>query len=205
MKKAFLLALTVCNLFANTYDIKEQDFVSEIESKKDGFENRLNQERERSKEKIENYTGEILLKAPINLIKLVDPTYVLENEIPKYNKVGQKIGVLYPKGYRFNPIEYMNVLPPDMFVFNACDEAEGKYINNLIKEYESNTKDYILVNSGCKNKDVKSGNFAKKVYFLTKEMVEKFQLEHTISVISVNKEKKRIAIQEVRIDEKTSN
>lgn len=206
MRKSFLLALCLTGLFANnTYEIKEQDFISEIESKKDIVASKLEEEKNRQSEKIENYTGEILSKAPISNIFTIDPTFTLDKDIPKYNKVGQQIGVLYKKGYKFNPIEYMTIVPPNMLVFNACDEKEGNYINTLIKQYESNSKDYMLVNSGCKNKDVKTSSFSKKVYFLTKEMIDKFQLKHTVSIISVNKDKKRIVVEEVNVDEKTIN
>ena len=47
--------------------------------------------------------------------------------------------------------------------------------------------------------------FNSKVYFLTKEMRDKFEVEHTVSIIYIDKEKKRIAVKEVSADEKDNN
>ena len=77
--------------------------------------------------------------------------------------------------------------------------------DSLIKDYEEKLKDYMLVNSGCKNKDLRKTEFNSKVYFLTKEMRDKFEVEHTVSIIYIDKEKKRIAVKEVSADEKDNN
>ena len=71
-----------------------------------------------------------------------------------------------------------------------------------MKEYEDKSKDYMLVNAGCKNKDLKLTEFKGKVYFLTKEMKEKFEIEYTVSIIYIDKDKKRIAVKEVIADVK---
>lgn len=188
---------------SNTYEIKEQDFISEIENKKPILEEKMKQYRAEQVEKMNNYSGESLPKATISQIRYIDPSYELQQDIPKYDMYGKKIGVLYQKGYKFNPIEFTNVIPPDFIVFNACDNLENKFVNELIKTYEQKNKDYMLVNSGCKNKDLKNTNFNSKVYFLTKEMIDKFKLEHTVSIITANKQVNMIVVKEVSIDEKT--
>lgn len=205
-KRLIVLFFTCISLLHSnaTYEIKEQDLLSEIESKKDIFEEKFNQHKKEVEDKVENYTGEILTKATISQLKFIDPTYTVDKDIPKYNKMGEVTGVLYKKGYKFNPIEFMNVLPPDFIVFNVCDANESSYVKTLIKQYEDKNKDYMLVNSGCKNKDVKNSSFNSKVYFLTKEMITKFNLEHTVSIITVSKEIKQIVIKEVAINENTN-
>ena len=192
-------------LLSTTYEIKEQDLILEIENKAPELEKKIEEQKKVIIEKIDNLTGEVLLKAQENRIKYIDPTYTLDKDIPKYDKSGRKIGVLYAKGYTFNPIEFMSVVPPDFIIFNACDPSETKYVNNLIKDYEEKLKDYMLVNSGCKNKDLRKTEFNSKVYFLTKEMRDKFEVEHTVSIIYIDKEKKRIAVKEVSADEKDNN
>ncbi|WP_418180609.1 hypothetical protein ACNSOL_00285 [Aliarcobacter lanthieri] len=192
-------------LLSTTYEIKEQDLILEIENKAPELEKKIEEQKKVIIEKIDNLTGEVLLKAQENRIKYIDPTYILDKDIPKYDKFGRKIGVLYAKGYTFNPIEFMSVVPPDFIIFNACDPSETKYVNNLIKDYEEKLKDYMLVNSGCKNKDLRKTEFNSKVYFLTKEMRDKFEVEHTVSIIYIDKEKKRIAVKEVSADEKDNN
>ncbi len=203
-----LICLTVHSLGSTggtTYEIKEQDLISEIENKAPEIEKKMEEQKKIILEKVDNISGEILTKAQKNQIKYIDPTYTLDKDIPKYNKFGKQDGYLYKKGYTFNPIDYMNVLPPDFIVFNACDTSETEYVKEIMKEYESKTKDYMLVNSGCKNKDLKNTDFNSKVYFLTKEMKDKFQIEHTVSIIYVDKEKKRIAVKEVATDVKENS
>lgn len=199
----FFLSSIILN--ANTYEIEEQDLITEIEKKAPELEKKLEKQKKIVIEKVENMTGEIVPKATENRIKYIDPTYTLDRDIPRYSKFGKYEGVLYKKGYTFNPIEYMNVLPPDFIIFNPCDNNESKYIKKLVLEYEEKVKDYMLVNSGCKNRDLKKTEFSGKVYFLTKEMKDKFKIEHTISVIYVDKDKKRIAIKEVAVNEKNIN
>jgi len=63
----------------------------------------------------------------------------------------------------------------------------------------------MLVNSGCKNKELKQTEFKGKVYFLTIEMINKFQLEHTVSIVYVDKDKKRIVVKELVANEKDNN
>ena len=96
----------------------------------------------------------------------------------------------------------MTSLPPDFIVFNPCDYSEREYVKTLMKEYEDKSKDYMLVNASCKNKDLKLTEFKGKVYFLTKEMKEKFEIEYTVSIIYIDKDKKRIAVKEVIADVK---
>ncbi len=193
-------------LLSTTYEIKEQDLILEIENKAPELEKKIEEQKKVIIEKIDNLTGETLFRAKENRTKYIDPTYVLDKDIPKYNKFGNKEGVLYKKGYTFNPIDFMSVLPPDFIVFNACDSSESEYVKNIMKEYEEKSKDYMLVNSGCKNKDLKKTEFNSKVYFLTKEMKDKFEIEHTVSIIYIDKDKKRIAVKEVVAnDEKDNN
>lgn len=193
-------------LLSTTYEIKEQDLILEIENKAPELEKKIEEQKKVIIEKIDNLTGETLFRAKENRTKYIDPTYVLDKDIPKYNKFGNKEGVLYKKGYTFNSIDFMSVLPPDFIVFNACDSSESEYVKNIMKEYEEKSKDYMLVNSGCKNKDLKKTEFNSKVYFLTKEMKDKFEIEHTVSIIYIDKDKKRIAVKEVVAnDEKDNN
>ncbi|MDX4028411.1 hypothetical protein [Aliarcobacter skirrowii] len=206
LKKILLINLiSISFLFGSekTYQIIEKDLIQEIEEKVPYIIERMEQDKKEIVKKIENMTGEKLTKATVNHTKYIDPTYTVNKDIPKYDRFGKKQGVLYPKGYKFNPIEFMKVTPPDLIVFNVCDEFENKYVEKLVKdEYEANMKDYMLVNSGCENEKVRKSNFKGKVYFLTQEMVQKFQLKHTISIIFIDKELKKIAVKEIANDKK---
>ena len=65
----FLIVLNVFSFANNTYELKEQDLISEIENKAPELEKKMEEQKKIIVEKIENLTGEILTKAPQNRIK----------------------------------------------------------------------------------------------------------------------------------------
>ncbi|MDX9814672.1 MAG: hypothetical protein RBS91_08455 [Sulfurimonadaceae bacterium] len=202
-----ILLLPIYADFASApiYDIEEQYLLVDIENKKPEVEKEIERQKKVAIKKLDDLAGEKLTPAPANRTKYVDPTYVLQQDIPKYDRFGKKVGVLYKKGYKFNPIDYLHATPADFIIFNPCNSAEALKVTEIMSEYEKESRDYMLVNSGCKNKDLKKNSFNGKVYFLTAEMKDKFKVEHTISIIYVDKEKKRIAVKEIATNEKTSN
>ena len=56
-----------------------------------------------------------------------------------------------------------------------------------------------------KLKKLKCGYSCINCIFLTKEMKDKFKLEHTISIVYIDKDKKRIAVKEIMPNEKDNN
>jgi len=195
-----LVSLNTLYALGETYPIVEPDFIQEIEDDAPQIKKRIEKDLKEATKRIEDYTGEVLKKSKKDSITYIDPTFVLDRDIPKYNKMGQHIGTLYKKGFKFNPIKYLLVTPPDMIVFNVCDEDESKHVKDLLETNKYKDKhNYMLVNSGCKNKEVKKSDFNRKVYFLTKEMVEKFNLKETISIISVDKVQNQIKVQVVSL------
>ena len=95
-----LICLTVHSLGSTggtTYEIKEQDLISEIENKAPEIEKKMEEQKKIILEKVDNISGEILTKAQKNQIKYIDPTYTLDKDIPKYNKFGKQDGYLYKK------------------------------------------------------------------------------------------------------------
>lgn len=198
MKKTIVIALLSLSLFGRTYEIVEPHLIDEIKSKEGVFQENYKKQREDAFKKVDEYKGVILNKATVSKINFVDPTYTLENDIPKYNRFGQAEGILYKKGYKFNPLQYIKFTPPDLIVFNVCDKDENKYIKELLNTRYKDKENYMLVNSGCPNNELKKTDFNRKVYFLTQEMVDKFHLKNTVSIVSVDLAVKKIKIEEVK-------
>ncbi len=177
--------------FAQTYDIAEPDFLEEIESKKDYVVSYLKEEVKRIKEEMENFEGEVLTPARENRVYYIDPTYCLEEDI--YYPEGNEWKILYPKGYCFNPVEYIPYEPPPLVVFNPCRKAEREWVHEFMEENE-----VILVASGCPVKEVRKQSWEVPVYYLLPYLKKKLGLKHTVSVVSIDKERKAIRVEEIK-------
>ena len=190
----FLLVLVflsfVDRVFADgkTYPIVERDAIEEIEERAKNVEPVIKKKIEESQEKFLNFTGEPLKKASRSYSYYVDPTYTVEKDIYYYDRNTNQWKVLYPKGYKFNPLDYVPAVAPDMVIFNPCDKAESAFVENMIKD---NPLNYMLISTGCPLKNIQS-NF--QVFFLTKELKSKLKLKETVSVVSIDKQKKMILV-----------
>lgn len=199
MKYIIITLLLFTSLFSQTYEIVEQDVMEEALSRKDIAIENLKKEREREIEKIKNYKGSLLSIATKSKIEYIDPTYTLTQDIPKVDKQGNIVGVLYKAGFTFNPLKYITMTPPDMIIFNACIKEETIKVKELIDTtYATLKKQFMLVNSGCKSEDFADDYFRNKAYFLTDEMVNKFQLKETLSIVSVDLTRKRIKVETIK-------
>jgi hypothetical protein len=108
--------------------------------------------------------------------------------------------VLYPAGYCFNPLEYLNVAPPPIVVFNPSDPKQLKFVQERIYPKFPNA---LFVLSGISLKTAKKiakNSFLRRVhwYFLTKNLRKKLKLRAVISIVSVNLTEKVVEIREVK-------
>lgn len=189
VKKIAILLLITNSLLAQTYNLAEPDFISEIYSKKEALKKNLYHQKERELVELYNYKGIVLPSSRKTYSYIVDSTYTLPSDIPRFDKNGKQNGVLYPKGYTFNPVDYLKVLPPPMVVYNACKPQEAQLAKSIANSFKNNV---MMVDSGCPVGKIPKDNF--KVFVLTKEMAEKFKLKNTLSVISVDKKLRGIKV-----------
>ena len=193
MKKIITLLLFAIPLpaISATYEIVEKDFVESARAyaKTDEFKKKAKKEIEKKVDEAENYSGEKLSKATYNYSYEVPFTYTLPVEMPKFNKKGEKVGVLYPKGYTFNPILYMQVMPPDMIVYNACDYDETFIMGQILTEIRKQNKEYQLVSTGCPLKKIRTLGYQIPLYILTKEVKDTFKLKDSVSHITIDRKK----------------
>ena len=181
-----LLLLILSPALSRVYEIAEPDLLEEIEAGIEVFRKNMEKIRKEFKNRIENFTGEVLPFAEKDRKYSVDPSYCLEKDI--YYREEGEWKILYPKGYCFNPIDYLPYTPPPMVVFNPCRKEEREYVE---KQYRN--REVIFVSTGCPIKRVRK--LGLKTYFLTKEIKDRFRLKETISIISVNKEKALIEVE----------
>jgi len=198
MKKIILVFFIVFKIsFAETlYDIAEPDAYEEIKASVPIAIEKFKKEREKIKERILNTTGMETTPADRSYKYFIDPTYVVQEDIPRVDKYGNIVGILYPKGYRFNPLEYLNEAPEPMIVFNPCDKKEKEFVKRLIKKIKGKV---ILVSSNCPIRKWKD-EYGYPLFILTKEVKEKFGIKNTVSLITANMKKKVMEVEVFKVN-----
>jgi len=209
MLKKFLLFIFPFILFAKTYPIVEPDPIEEITKIAKEKEKKLEKYIKETAEKVWKYEALYLPPAPKNATRYIDPTYCLERDIkiPITDRNNHIKGwkVLYPKGYCFNPLDYISVAPPPMVIFNACRNAELKYVQNIVyPKYP----EAIYIVSGCTLKevnDIAKHSFLKNLhwFFLNKRLKDRLKLRYTVSIVSIFN--RTIKVEEIKVSPQKTN
>lgn len=190
MVKKIVLFFVPLVAFGTTYKIIEPDVLSEAEGRQNKAVKTIEREAKREQEEFKKLKGEPLTKATKTYAYYVDPTYTLKNDIPRVDQSGRVIGTLYPKGYRFNPLDYIRIAPPPIIAFNACSKSEV----DLVKRISANRPDAMFASSGCEIENFPK-DIDRQLYLVTKEMKERFELKYTVSVVTVDMKAKRIKVE----------
>lgn len=191
MRHIFLISIITALLIAqepqkefylgDTFDFKEKDFIEEIESKivdnKDLINAKLKTFRTDAKNKVKKWKPKDdvkLARATKSKVFYPDQTYTNPNDITDND--GK---IIYKKGFQFNPLNYIT-LPYTMVVIDATDDDQLQWLvdNNMT----DNLKYKILITDGV-FMDV-SKTIGSPVFECKKEIVEKFKLEATPSLIT---------------------
>lgn len=177
----FLLAMGIISapvgakdlgVVGKTYPIKERDALQEIEERA----KKVDWKKEVSKIKPERYRPEgsvNLPKATKNSLFLVDMTYTLDMDIPD-----GKGGILYPKGYTFNPLDYIPFRKM-LVVINGSDKDQIAWFKK--SPYISRPDVMLLLTEGSYSK--LGQTLGRPVFYSDSRIVDKFQLKAVPSVI----------------------
>ncbi len=174
------LTLLVTNLgqYGTTCKIHENDAMQEIMEKAQAIDKgKLLKDLEH---KFRNYRPKDLVSldpAHKSYSYRVDPTYTLAYDIPRVDSSGKIIGVLYPKGYQFNPLDYLKTDPRTMVIFNGDSPKELKWVNY----YYKGKPVAFLMTQGDWGKV--SQNLGTQVYYLKKDIAERLKLKNTVSIV----------------------
>jgi len=163
-----------------TYPIKEPDLLTEIQERAKYVN--YSAIRRRFEELYKNYKPKEIVRLPPakkSYSYLVDMTYELPFDVPKVDRSGRIVGILYPKGFKFNPLKFIPVDPPVLIVFNGNSKEEVKWVEKHIKSFPAYHK--LIITDGNWQKLTKK--FKEQVYFLTPRMKERLNLKETISVV----------------------
>ena len=148
------------------YTIVEPDVRNEI---KQEVAQRWKQQKDKYQEKIHNYQPKNLQQLPraeSDRSFTVDMTYTLDRDLT--DRDGK---VLYPKGYRFNPLDYMS-LTIGLVVIDGSNPDQIKWFKE--SPYSSNHRMKLLLSGGYAQSLVI--DLKRAVYYLDKEVADRFQL-----------------------------
>ena len=162
----------VIGTFGRTYKILERDALEEIQERAD----HVNWKSKLGGIQPEEFHPRGLRELPrarSDNTFLIDMTYTLDFDIPD-----GKGGILYPRGYRFNPLSYLS-LKQTLVVFNGDDPLQIAWLKSsglLLKN------DTVLLLSGGSFVNVEK-NLDRLVYYVTPQIVDRFHLRFTPAVI----------------------
>lgn len=126
--------------------------------------------------KPENYRPErrvYLPRAARHTARLVDMSYTLEMDIPD-----GKGGILYPRGYTFNPLDYVSY-PRTLVVLNAEDKAQVKWFSSSTYAHRY---DVVLLITDGPFVDV-AKKMQRPVYYADSRITDKFKIKALPSVV----------------------
>lgn len=162
--------------FGTTYHIAEKDAIEKIKKKaaKTDWSKHFN--KEKMEKAVRRYRPEHIFRLPRatqDRTFRVDMSYAVDFNIPD-----EKGGILYPKGYRFNPLEYVQ-WPGILVVIDGSDKDQVTWLRS--SQYVKDYKTMLLVTDGG-FWDL-SHNLKRPVFYATRQIVNRFQLKAVPSVI----------------------
>lgn len=178
----------------NVYRIAEPDALKELEDKAASTDLKERIKKEEITRRIERYRPSSAVSLPPakkDRISLVDMSYKLDFDIPD-----GKEGVLYPKGFIFNPLDYIP-FSRTIVVLNGAAENEVDWFT--ASEYYKRTDVVLLITDGMW-KDLMH-RFKRNVFYLTEPVRTRFRLSSTPSVI-VKKDNKYMEVKEIHVPAK---
>jgi len=165
-----------------TYPFAEKDFLQEIQeyikTHKSQIETKLTKIRKEQIKKVKQFKPkgiDPLTPATRNRVFYPDMTYTLQFDIKdQYGKI------LYPKGYKFNPTKYVH-LSYGIIIINGKREKEIKWLLKNKNKYLNTIAYKVFLTDGSWYEV--SQKLKQPVFYCLKEIEDRFQLQHTPSII----------------------
>ena len=156
-----------------TWPIAEQDALTEIEAKARQVEWRKVLERK----KVENYQGlpdrGSLPRAKRDRTFQVDLTYTTSIDVPD-----GKGGILYPKGYTFNPLDYVTY-PKTLVVINGNDPEQVQWL--AASKYATRLDVMLLLTEG--RYEVVAKQVSRPVFYADRKIIDRLHLQAVPAII----------------------
>ena len=163
----------VLGTFGVTYPIAERDALEEIQERA----RQVDWQKVLDRRKLESYQGPpdrgTLPRAKRERTFAVDLTYTMELDLPD-----GKGGILYPKGYTFNPLEYV-VYPKSIVVINGNDPEQLQWF--VTSEYATRLNVTLLLTEG--RHTVVAKRLKRPLFYADRKIIERFRLKAVPSII----------------------
>ena len=160
----------------NTYPIAEKDALEEIKERAKNVDIKQYVNKNKLETKIKNFLpsdAPQLKTANIDSSFTVDLTYTLDFDIPD-----GRGNILYPKGYKFNPLDYINY-NKTIVVINGADNRQVEWFEKSVHGKDINT--LLLITNGSYYS--LSQRLKRQVFYANPKIVEIFELKYVPSVI----------------------
>lgn len=161
------------------YPIAEKDALTEFQERAGAVDWPKVFEKKKWEKKIKDYKAPDMVKLPPareNRTRLVDMTWSSEFDVPD-----GKGGVLYPKGYTFNPLEYL-FLPQTLVFIDGTDREQVLWLKN--SPYQGDLKTVLLLVDGSyfdMSKELK-----RPAFYANRKIVERLDIRAVPSVAVQN-------------------
>ncbi|MBN2570065.1 MAG: hypothetical protein JXB42_11600 [Deltaproteobacteria bacterium] len=159
-----------------TYEIAEEDALAAFQERAEQVNWNNIFSREKTEKLIREYKPKGLVSLPRaseNRTFHVDMTYTLEFDIPD-----GKGGILYPKGYTFNPLDYVQ-MPTVLVIINGDDPDQVKWFKE--SGYDRDFKAMLLLVSGSYS-DL-AEKLDRPVFYADERITGKFRIKAVPSVV----------------------
>jgi conjugal transfer pilus assembly protein TraW len=201
MKAIYIMALLLAaipghakdlGIAGTTYPIVEQDMLAEMLEKARHVDWEKAIDKERAAKAIKKFKPRgirNLPRAADDRTFQVDMTYTLEADI-----TDREGSVLYPKGYTFNPLDYVHNPGTIFVVLNGADRPQVNWFKH--SRYMNSTNVTLMLTDGSYY-DL-GQELKRPVFYAVHGVIERFELQHVPSVIQ---QKGRVMeVQEIAVD-----
>lgn len=178
-----------------TYQINElnviQLFKEHVANNKEYLQKKLEAERDKLKEKMENYKPkELTINLPTSSKEKVfypDPEYTLKDDIKD-----SEGNIIYKKGFVFNPLHYISM--NDRYVFiDYSNKKQREWVKSQKLNKDITTR--IIITNGRVFDAIKE--FEREVFYANDILINKFKLEAVPSI--VEQEQDRIKVTQIKL------
>jgi len=180
-----------------TYPVSEKDALQEIEDRARQINWSEHFNKDEVKKVVTNFKPQditALKTTERNTTFTVDITYILEHDIPD-----GKGGILYPKGYTFNPLDYV-VFTNTLVLINGSDRRQVEWFKT--SAYYKDHKVMLLITEGS-FKEL-SEELKRPVYYAKREIVERFKLRAVPSIVVQKNRQMEVKEIAIKRNEKSS-
>ena len=160
--------------YGATYPIMEGDAISQMKKAIAGYD--WEKFKRKQREEINNYKPKDLVDLPTvreDKVFKVDMTGTIKEDI-----VGKDGEVIYPKGYQYNPMEYVFMRKILVFI-NGKDEKQIEWYKQ--SPYPTDMRTMLLITDGS-YLNVRKKLKALTVYYANKEIIERMGIKAVPSV-----------------------